>query len=138
DLDAANTFLSQMSMVAPSDGVVIRRDHEPGEQVTMMPPTTVLVIADVDHLELRAEVDEGDVARVAVGQRGYATADPYGDQQIAGTITHVVGELGRKTQRLDDPRAKVDTRVQEVLFTPDAPASIPLGLRMDVHLEPVQ
>lgn len=138
DLEAAQTFLAQMTLIAPSDGVVLRRMHEPGEQVTTVPPTTVLVIADVDHLELRAEVDEADVAKVAVGQRGFATADAYGDQQFPGHITRVIGELGRKTQRLDDPRAKVDTRVQEVMFTPDAPASIPLGLRMDVHLEPVQ
>jgi multidrug resistance efflux pump len=137
DLDAANAVLSQMELRAPSAGVVLRRDHEPGEQVTTVPPTVVLVIADTDHLQLRAEIDEVDVAHIAVGQRGWATAGAYGDERFEGRVTRVVGELGRKTQRPDDPRAKVDTRVQEVLFTPDDPAAIPLGLRMDVHLEPV-
>ena len=33
-------------------------------------------------------------------------------------------------------RAKVDTRVLEVMFTLDDPTELPLGLRMDVHLEP--
>ncbi len=138
DVEAARTLLAQHELRAPTDGVVLRRMHEPGEHVTTMPPTTVLVVADVDHLELRAEFDENDVAAVAVGLRGWATADAYGDQKFEGEITLVVGELGRKTQRLDDPRAKVDTRVQEVIFTLDDAAALPLGLRMDVHLEEAQ
>ena len=134
ELEAARTVLAQTELVAPSAGVVLRRLHETGEHVATMPPTTVLVIADTDHLELRAEIDETDVARVEVGQRGWATADAFGDQRFPGTVTLIAGELGRKTQRLDDPRAKVDTRVQEILFTLDDPAALPLGLRMDVHL----
>jgi multidrug resistance efflux pump len=136
ELDAAKTLLSQTELKAPADGVVLRRMHEVGEHVTHMPPTTVLVVADVDHLELRAEIDEADVAKLGLGQTGYATADAYGDKRFAGHVTLVVGELGRKTQRLDDPKAKVDTRVQEVIFTLDEPAALPLGLRMDVHLDP--
>jgi HlyD family secretion protein len=136
ELDEANVYLSQMELRAPASGVVLRRLHEVGEQVSTMPPQTVLVLADLDRLELRAEVDEVDVARVALGQVGYATAEAFGDQRFAGKVTQIVGELGRKTQRLDDPRARVDTRVLEVVFTLDDPGALPLGLRMDVHLEP--
>jgi len=136
ELQAARTVLSQTELKAPADGVVLRRLHEVGEHVTNVPPTTVLVIADVDHLELRAELDEAEVGHVAPGQVGYATADAFGDRRFNGRITLVVGELGRKTQRLDDPKAKVDTRVQEVIFTLDEAAALPLGLRMDVHLGP--
>jgi hypothetical protein len=76
---------------------------------------------------------------VKVGQVAWATAIAYGDTRIQGRVTRVIGELGRKTQRLDDPRARIDTRVLEVVVTLDqAPATgtLPLGLRMDVHLEP--
>lgn len=135
---AARTLLSQTELRAPQAGVVLRRLHEPGEHVSTMPPTTVLVIADTSRLELRAEIDEADVARVAPGQRGWAIADAYGDRRFEGEVTLVVGELGRKQQRLDDPKAKVDTRVLEVLFTLDDGVQVPLGLRMDLHLEPVQ
>lgn len=137
ELVQAQVLLGQLELIAPSDGVVLRRLHEVGEQVTTMPPSTVLVIADLDHLDLRTEIDERDVAHVSVGQRGWATADAYGDRQFAGHVTQIVGELGRKTQRLDDPRARVDTRVQEVVFTLDEAAPLPLGLQMDVTLESV-
>jgi hypothetical protein len=37
-----------------------------------------------------------------------------------------------------DPRARVDTRVLEVLCELDGSVSLPLGLRMDLHLPPSQ
>lgn len=136
DLEEARAFLSQHELRAPRDGVVIRRLHEAGEHVSTMPPTTVLVLADTRRLELRVEVDEVDVARVAVGQPAWATALAYGDRRFPGRVSRIVGELGRKTQRLDDPRARIDTRVLEVVVTLDQAPALPLGLRMDVHLEP--
>ena len=136
ELEEARAFLAQHELRAPRAGTVIRRLHEAGEHVTTMPPTVVLVIADTSRLELRVEVDEVDVSRVAVGQAAWATALAYGDRRFPGKVTRVVGELGRKTQRLDDPRARIDTRVLEVVVALDDASALPLGLRMDVHLEP--
>jgi HlyD family secretion protein len=136
DLEEAKAFLAQHELRAPRAGTIIRKLHEVGEHVTTMPPTTVLILADTSKLELRVEVDEVDVARVQLGQVAWATALAYGDQKFAGKVTRVVGELGRKTQRLDDPRARIDTRVLEVVVQLDQAAQLPLGLRMDVHLEP--
>jgi len=49
----------------------------------------------------------------------------------------VMRELGRKTVRLDDPHAKADTRVLEVILELDDAAELPLGLRMDAHVQTV-
>ena len=132
----AEAVLAQHELRAPTAGVVIRRLHQVGEHVATMPPTTVLIVADTRALELRVEVDEADVGRVAVGQAAWATALAYGDRRFAGRVTRVVGELGRKTQRLDDPRARIDTRVLEVEVALTEPAPLPLGLRMDVQPSP--
>jgi len=136
ELEEARAYLAQHELRAPRAGVILRRLHEVGEQMTMTPPTTALILADVANLELRVEVDEADVARVALGQTAWATALTYGDRRFAGKVVRVVGELGRKTQRLEDPRARIDTRVLEVVVTLDGAPALPLGLRMDVHLEP--
>lgn len=137
ELAEARTYLSQTELRAPRAGVVLRRYSEPGEQVVTTPQKTILTIADVDNLRLRVEIDESDVGRVSVGQRGYATADAYGERRFAGQIVRSTRELGRKTLRMDDPRARVDTRVLEVIFIPDEASALPLGLRMDVHVETV-
>ncbi|HEX7836499.1 MAG TPA: hypothetical protein VF469_03500, partial [Kofleriaceae bacterium] len=96
----------------------------------------VLSMADLSQLEIRAEIDEADVARVALGEAAYATADAYGDRRFPVTIHRVTRELGRKTVRDDDPRARVDTRVLEVIARFDGAPGVPLplGLRVQVHV----
>ena len=135
--DAARVALDQTVLRAPGDGVILRRLAEVGTLVTTMAPAPVVTMADLSQLEIRAEVDEADVAAIAVGAQAYATADAFGDRRFPVRITRLTHELGRKVVRDDDPRARIDTRVLEVIACFDgAPGvSLPLGLRMYVHVE---
>jgi multidrug resistance efflux pump len=136
ELEEARVLLAQSELRAPRAGTVLRRFVEPGEAVVMMPPTVVLALADLSQVQLRAEIDETDVGRVRAGQRGFATAQALGDARIPGRVARLTHELGRKLTVTDDPRARIDTRVLEVIFVPDAGhPELPLGLRMDVQLE---
>ena len=136
ELDAANVALDQTVLRAPTDGVILRRTAEVGALVTLTPPPPVLTMANLAKLEVRAEIDEADVAAIAPGRAAYATADAFGDKQFPVHVARVTSELGRKTVRDDDPRARVDTRVLEVIATFDsAPSDLPIGLRMYVHVD---
>ena len=134
ELASAQAMLDKHEIHAPRAGVILRRFIEPGELVTVTPPTLAMRMADTSSLEIRAEVDEADVARVAVGQVGYATTEAFGARRFAGRVVRLTGELGHKRVRNDDPRARLDTRVREVKFVLDEPAPLPLGLRMEVHM----
>lgn len=136
ELDAAAVALDQTVLRAPHDGVILRRSAEVGALVTLMQPQPIVTIADLSQLEVRAEIDEADVAAIRPGLAAYATADAFGEQRFPVRITRVTRELGRKTARDDDPRARVDTRVLEVIARFDgAPgAALPVGLRMSVHV----
>jgi len=136
ELDTAKVALDQTLLRAPIAGTILRRTAEVGALVTVMVPQVVVTLADVRELEIRAEIDEADIAAIAVGQPAYATADAYGDQRFPVRIVRVTDELGRKTVRDDDPRARVDTRVLEVIgrFEGATTTKLPLGLRMSVHL----
>lgn len=137
DLAATQVTLDQTLLKAPHDGVVLRRLVEVGTLVGTLTPLPVISVADLSVLELRAEIDEADVAAIKLGKAAYATADAYGDEKFPIHVTRITRELGRKTVRDDDPRAKVDTRVLEVVGRFDgAPGEpLPLGLRMYVHVE---
>jgi multidrug resistance efflux pump len=134
ELAAARVLVSQTELSAPAAGVILRRQVEPGERVVMLPPTVVMTLCDLDHLRLRAEVDEADVGRVTLGQRAYATAEAYPSRRFPAQVTQIMHALGRKSAAADDPRAKVDTRVLEVILRLDGDPALPLGLRVDVHL----
>lgn len=136
ELDAARVALDQATLRAPHDGVVLRRTAEVGTLVTLMQPQPIVTLADLSRLEVRAEIDEADVAAIKAGQAAYATADAFGAQQFPIRIERVTRELGRKTARDDDPRARVDTRVLEVIarFESAPGVALPIGLRMNVHI----
>ncbi len=135
DLDAAKVALDQTVLRAPNDGVILRRTAEVGQLVTLTTPMPVVTIADLGKLEVRTELDEADVARVTLGQAAYITADAFGDRHFPVKITRITHELGRRQVRDDDPRAKIDTRVLEVIATFDGTPNVelPLGLRTSVH-----
>ncbi len=136
ELDAAKVALDQTLLRAPNDGVILRRTAEVGALVTTMTAMPVVSMADLRQLEIRAEIDEADLGVVSVGQPAYATADAFGDRKFPVRIVRVTHELGRKTVRDDDPRARVDTRVLEVIaqFDGGPGSELPLGLRMSVHV----
>jgi RND family efflux transporter MFP subunit len=52
---------------SPIDGVVTAKLKSTGETVTMVPPTIVLVVQDVEKLELRARLPESSLAQVEEG-----------------------------------------------------------------------
>jgi HlyD family secretion protein len=136
DLDAANVALDQTLLKVPHDGVVLRRLVEVGTLVGTLTPLPVVTVADLSQLEIRTEVDEADVSAIQVGKTAYATADAFGEKQFPVHLTRITRELGRKQVRDDDPRAKVDTRVLEVIAKFDSVPgeALPLGLRMYVHV----
>lgn len=134
ELAEARALLAQTELRAPIAGVVVRRYAEPGEQVSPTAPRSVVAIADVSRLRLRAEIDEQDVTRVTLGSEGYAQAPAFGERRFAGRIVQVMPILGRKVVRSDDPLARSDVRVLEVLFELAPGTEVPLGLRMDLHV----
>jgi len=137
ELAAAEVASEQTVRPSPRAGSVSGRLGEVGALVTARNPATIMTVADVSAIEIRAEVDETDIAAVQAGEKAYATADAFAGRQFPIKIERITRELGRKTVRDDDPRARVDTRVLEVIARFDGVPGeqLPLGLRMYVHVE---
>lgn len=77
---------------APVSGVVIERSGEIGRavaDVTRNGGTVVAVIADDRRIRLVAEVDENDIARVAVGQRAVVTIDAFPGESFGGSVQRI-------------------------------------------------
>jgi HlyD family secretion protein len=72
---------------APFDGVILVRHAELGE--VTVPGTPVITLADIDHVWLRAYVNEPDVGRVRLGQDAVVTADNYPGRRYHGRISFI-------------------------------------------------
>ena len=72
-------------ILAPIAGRIIVRSIEPGQTVNS--GTTILVLADV--LIVKAQIDETDIGKVAVGQQTDITLDAYPDVKITGKVKRI-------------------------------------------------
>jgi len=77
-------------MRAPFSGVILVRNAELGEAV--QPGTPIVTLADLDHVWLRAYVNETDLGRIAWGQPALITADTYPGRNYKGRISFISSE----------------------------------------------
>lgn len=91
--------LSETVFLAPMDGIVTALNVEEGENVvtgTMNNAgTVILTLADLDTMEVTADVDETDVVSVRPGQTTKVRVDAWQDSVLTGVVT-TVGMSGRR------------------------------------------
>ncbi|TIC79205.1 efflux RND transporter periplasmic adaptor subunit [Crenobacter intestini] len=119
---AAQARLSQLSVRAPHDGVLLARDVEVGDLVTAGKP--VLLFAAGAGREIRLDVDERYLARLSPGQRARVAADARPDAPFDAKLTKIA------------PRVDAERGTVEVTLVPDAPPAF-LTHNMTVSAEVV-
>jgi RND family efflux transporter MFP subunit len=92
--------LADYTIAAPIDGVVLRRDGEVGEIAEA--GQILFRIGALKPLQVVAEVNEEDVARVAVGQTVLLRTDAFLDQRLEGMVREItpMGDPIAKTFRI--------------------------------------
>jgi HlyD family secretion protein len=129
-------MLDKTQLRSPLDGIVLRRYLRGGEAVGVTPPTPILEVGDTSRLRVRAEIDQTDIGRVAVGDHAWVTADAYPGRRFGGVVTWLAARVGRKTVHTDDPADRSDTQVLDALIDLDHGVALPVGLRVDVTIAP--
>ncbi len=83
--------LSKASISAPSDGVVLTRNVDPGNAVaaSLQAVTLFTVAEDLARLRLWVYVDEADVGSVKTGQDATFTVSAYANRNFPAHITRV-------------------------------------------------
>ncbi|MBU8546425.1 MULTISPECIES: efflux RND transporter periplasmic adaptor subunit [Roseomonadaceae] len=126
--DAAMQRLDDYVVRAPTSGIVLRRDAEVGEVVDT--PASLFWVGEPRPLRLTAEVDEEDIARIAVGQRALLRADAFPGRAMTAEVAQITpkGDTVRKAYRVrltlpDDTPLLVGMTVEANIVlreTPDA------------------
>lgn len=127
--------LAKTVLRAPIDGTVITCEAQEGE--TRPPGAQLLTIANLQRLRVEAEVDEFDIARVALGTPAVVSAEGF-DQTWEGQVEEIPGALVPKGMRPQDPARPVDTRVLLVKIGLRGPTQLKLGQRVEVRILPVK
>ncbi len=110
-LTLARIILGYTTLYAPFSGVILVRNAELGEDV--QPGTPVFTLADLDHVWLRAYVNETDIGRVRFGQAALITTDSYPGQKYVGRIS-MISENAEFTPKSVETHAERVTLVYRI------------------------
>jgi HlyD family secretion protein len=92
-VDRAEDQLDKCTIRSPMNGIITKLNSEVGEMVVLgtmnNPGTVIMVISDLSAMEVEAEVDETDIARVDVGQEVEITLDAFPDTTFRGQVTQI-------------------------------------------------
>jgi HlyD family secretion protein len=119
---------------APFDGVITVRQAELGEVVA--PGTPVVTIADLDHIWLRAYLNETDVGKVRLGQQVKVVTDSYPLKEYRGQISFIASkaEFTPKSVETHAERVTLVYRVKIDIANPSH--ELLPGMPADARIEP--
>ncbi len=86
-LKMSQIVLGYTVLRAPFSGVIQVRQAELGE--IMVPGTPVVTLADLDHVWLRAYINETDIGKVRYGQTATVTTDTYPGKTHKGRVSFI-------------------------------------------------
>jgi len=90
-LDQAKLDLDRTVLRAPIEGVIIKRDVNPGQTVAVsLEAKTLFTIAnDLSEMEVHGKIDEADVGRLKPGQTVRFTVDAYPERTFSGQVLKI-------------------------------------------------
>lgn len=91
DLAVAGDDYEKANIVAPIDGLVLDVNAEAGETInaSALAASLFVIASDLGRLDLEVDIDEADVAQVAVGDTATFTVEAMPDRPFAGTVRQV-------------------------------------------------
>ncbi len=109
NLDLAKIVLGYTTLVAPFDGVILVRQAELGEVIS--PGAAIVTLADINHVWLRAYVNETDIAKIRLGQAATVTTDSCPGERVSGAHLVHFRAGGIHAEKRRDPRRTGDARL---------------------------
>jgi HlyD family secretion protein len=99
-LERLEQELAYATITAPIDGVVLRRELNPGAAVASVASVTggtiLMTIADTSQMHLLGTVDENEIARVKVGMEARIRTDAYPGRVFPGRVRKIASLGDRK------------------------------------------
>ncbi|PWU09476.1 MAG: efflux RND transporter periplasmic adaptor subunit [Verrucomicrobia bacterium] len=126
--------LARLTVLAPRDGAILQVNIRTGEYASTAPKNPAMVLGDVDHLQVRADIDEQNAARLQKGQK--ATAYVKGDttRPIELSFVRIEPYVVPKVSLTGSGNERVDTRVLQVIYSFERPKDRPVYVGQQVDM----
>lgn len=101
----AQVALDQTMIRAPFDGVILTKNANVGDNITPFSAAAdskgaVVTLADMDTLEVEADVSESNLSKIQVGQPAEIQLDAFPELRLAGVVSRTVPTVDRSKATL--------------------------------------
>lgn len=123
---AAQVAVDQTVIRAPFDGVILTKSANVGDNITPFSSAAdskgaVVTIADMDTLEVEADVSESNLSKIRVDQPAEILLDAFPELRLAGTVSRMVPTMDRSKATL---LVKVRFEERDPRVLPDMSAKV--------------
>lgn len=131
----AATQLDKTRIRAPRAGTVLELNAKEGEIVSPS-PQPLAVVGDMSVVQVKAEVDDGDVAKIKVGQKAFVRSINYPGKDFEGTVTALAPAMAIPRIGPRGPKRPSDIEVLEMTIKLDGDVPLLPGMRVDAFVRP--
>ena len=121
-LRLAQVKLNEDAILAPADGTLISRSVEPGDIVQA--GKELMVLAANGETQILVQLDEKNLAKLALGQKVLGSADAYADQRFDAVVSYI-------NPGVDATRGSVEVK----LLVVNPPAYLRQDMTVSVDIE---
>lgn len=132
-LAMARSRLKEMTIRSPIDGVVLRKNLEPGEMAS--PGVAILTLMNPGEIWLRAYVPEEQIGQVKIGDAARVQVDAFPGRVFPGRVTEIASEAEFTPKNVQTKKERVNLvfRIKialdnaEGILKPGMPADADVG-----------
>jgi HlyD family secretion protein len=126
NLKSATVSVEQTLIRAPFDGIVLTKNANVGDIITPFSSASdtrgaVVSMADMETLEVEADVSENSISKIKVDQPVEIQLDAYPDLRLIGTVSRIVPTVDRSKATL---LVKVSFKERDPRVLPDMSAKV--------------
>ena len=122
--------VAKLTVVAPSDGVVLSRAVEPGEVAS--PGATLLVIGPLTNLQVTVYVPEDQYGKIQLGQAARLSVDSFPGRVFEGKVLQIANQAEFTPRNTATVAGRMDTVFAVKLDVPNPDLSLKPGMAADV------
>jgi HlyD family secretion protein len=130
NLALLDTQVSELTVSAPLDGVILTRNVEPGEFV--QPGAVAFAMADLNNITITVYVPEDRYGQLKLGQQASVTVDSFPGQAFNAEVVHIADQAEFTPRNVQTVEGRSSTVYAIKLKVTDSEGKLKIGMPADV------
>ncbi len=133
NLALIDTQITRLTLVAPTDGVILTRNVEVGEFV--QPGTVAFVLGQLTDLTITVYIPEDRYGEISLGQSATVTVDSFPGQTFSATVIRIADRAEFTPRNVQTVEGRRSTVYAITLAIPNPEGKLKIGMPADVTFE---